>query len=220
MLIRTGVLTACLLATSAYLGYAAKAEPTPIHEPLAGLPLTLGGWQGRVEPGFSREVLAVLKVDDYTLRSYHKPDVGSVGFYVGYHATQRQGASIHSPLNCLPGAGWIPASQSRIHLDVPVAVGGAERRRIEVNRVVIERGLDRQLVLYWYQSHGRIVASEYWGKVYSVVDAIRHNRTDAALVRIVAPITEPGAAGAAEAERKASAFAVEVFPRLGEHLPS
>ena len=79
-----------------------------------------------------------------------------------------------------------------------------ERRRqraIEINRYVIERGLDRQLVLYWYQSHGRVVASEYWGKIYTVVDAVRLNRTDAALVRVITPIPEatPQAEQAAEA---------------------
>lgn len=215
---RALVLTACLLATTAYLARAAKAEPTPMRSPLATLPLAIGEFRGRVEPPLADEVLAVLKVDDYTVRSYTKPGHGSVGFYVGYHATQRQGASIHSPLNCLPGAGWTPAEQGRRTLDVRDAQGRA--RRIEVNRVVIERGLDRQLVLYWYQSHGRIVASEYWGKVYSVVDAIRYNRTDAALVRVIAPILTTGGEGVDAAEQLAVEFAREVFPALTEHLPS
>ena len=53
---------------------------------------------------------------------------------------------------------------------------------------MIQKGLDRQLVLYWYQSHGRVVASEYWGKFYLVRDAVRMNRTDAALVRVIVPM--------------------------------
>ena len=215
---RALVLTACLLATTAYLAHAAKAEPTPMRSPLSTLPLVIGEFRGRVEPPLSDAVLAVLKVDDYTVRSYAKPGAGSVGFYVGYHATQRQGASIHSPLNCLPGAGWTPAEQGRRTLDVRDSEGRG--RQIEVNRVVIQRGLDRQMVLYWYQSHGRIVASEYWGKVYSVVDAIRYNRTDAALVRVIAPITTGGDEGAQAAERLAVEFAREVFPALTQHLPS
>ncbi len=72
------------------------------------MPLTIGEWQGRLEPDFSKEILAILQVDDYTIRSYHAPSLGTVGFYAGYHASQRQDASIHSPLNCLPGAGWVP----------------------------------------------------------------------------------------------------------------
>ena len=93
------------------------------------------------------------------------------------------------------------------------------RQAIEVNRVVIENGIDRQLVLYWYQSHGRVVASEYWGKIYSVVDAIRFNRTDAALVRVIAPIPV-GEGGAERAERDAADFVRVVFPLLNDHLPS
>ena len=218
MIVRTVVLAACLIATSLYLSHAASAEATPIRQPLAALPLTIGEWSGRLEPEFSPEVLEVLRVDDYTVRSYRRPS-GVVGLYVGYHATQRQGASIHSPLNCLPGAGWTPMEQGRLTLTVAGTPGGPARA-IEVNRVVIARGLDRQVVLYWYQSHGRIVASEYWGKAYSVYDAIRLNRTDAALVRIVAPVLEGRAEGVSAAEREAIAFVEDVFPLLGEYLPS
>ena len=138
---------------------------------------------------------------------------------MGYYGTQRQGASIHSPLNCLPGAGWIPVEQGRLALNVASSPNGP-RRTIEVNRVVIEKGLDRQLVLYWYQSHDRVIASEYWGKIYTVVDAIRLNRTDAALVRVIAPIKsrDPGALEAAEPA--ASGFVEALFPQLGKYLPS
>ena len=213
---RAALLTACLVATSAYLGHAARAEPTPIRQPLSQLPLSIGDWRGRREADFSKDILAVLGVNDYTTRSYVSSRGGRVGFYVGYHATQRQGASIHSPLNCLPGAGWIPIEQGRLSMSVDAGTGGPQRT-IEVNRVVIEKGVDRQLVLYWYQSHGRVVASEYVGKVYSVVDAIRSNRTDGALVRVIAPV---GPGGVQQAERDAVAFSRDVFPLLANHLPS
>ena len=213
---RAALLTACLVAMSAYLGHAARAEPTPIRQPLSQLPLSIGDWRGRREADFSKDILAVLGVNDYTTRSYVSSRGGRVGFYVGYHATQRQGASIHSPLNCLPGAGWIPIEQGRLSMSVDAGTGGPQRT-IEVNRVVIEKGVDRQLVLYWYQSHGRVVASEYVGKVYSVVDAIRSNRTDGALVRVIAPV---GPGGVQQAERDAVAFSRDVFPLLANHLPS
>jgi EpsI family protein len=87
-----------------------------------------------------------------------------------------------------------------------------------VNRVVIQKGLDRQLVLYWYQSQRRVVASEYWGKIYTVVDAVRYNRTDAALVRLVLPI--PANAAVADVEQEGIAFAQALFPHLAQHLPS
>jgi EpsI family protein len=150
------------------------------------------------------------------MRTYARAGAGVVGLYVGFYATQRQGASIHSPLNCLPGAGWVPTQRSYLPLTVPTDTGGA--RQLELNRIVIEKGLDREVVLYWYQSHGRVVASEYWGKMYSVLDAIRINRTDAALVRIVAPVNP--AAGVEEAEQRATEFARALFPLLGNFLPS
>jgi len=217
MTARALVLAMCFVGASAYVGYASRAEPTPIRQPLSALPLVLGEWRGRLETPLTDQILAILRVDDYTTRSYFRPGA-AVGFYVGYHATQRQGASIHSPLNCLPGAGWIPVQQERVWLTVDAASGGPTRT-IEVNKVIIQKGVDRQLVLYWYQSHGRVVASEYWGKVYSVADAIRWNRTDAALVRIVAPIAND-AGGLGHAERAATDFTRVVFPLLGQHLPS
>jgi EpsI family protein len=210
------VLTVCLVAAKGYLLNAERAEPTPIRQSLTSFPLTLGDWRGRVEPAFPREVLDVLGVDDYTMRRYVRPDGAAVSFYVGYHSSQRQGDTIHSPMNCLPGAGWTPTHQSRVHLFAP----NSSTRSFEVNRVLIEKGLDRQLVLYWYQSHGRIIASEYWGKFYTVVDAIRLNRTDAALVRVIAPVIAPGQAGVEHAEAQARDFVRTALPLLGRHLPS
>lgn len=220
MTARTFILAAVFVATSILLVQASKAEPTPIRQPLAELPLVIGPWKGRLQPEFDPKIVKVLGVDDYTTRSYVGAEGRPVGLYVGYHSSQREGDTIHSPLNCLPGAGWIPVQQGRTVLSVAPNPSAGDSRQIEVNRVVIEKGLDRQLVLYWYQSHSRVVASEYWGKVYTVVDAIRLNRTDAALLRVLTPISsrDPGAVQAAE--DAAASFVRALFPLLGHHLPS
>ena len=89
---------------------------------------------------------------------------------------------------------------------------------VEINRYVVQKGLERQLVLYWYQSHGRVVASEYWGKFYLIRDAVRLNRTDGALVRVTAPIN--GDNGDASAERTAVGFVKALFPLLRDYLPA
>ena len=216
---RALILTGLFVVTTLVLVQASKAEPTPIRESLTSLPLALDSWTGRVERDFNPEIVRVLGVDDYTNRSYYAADGRRMGLYIGYHSSQRQGDTIHSPLNCLPGAGWLPIDQGRTTLAVIDSVSGAQRQ-IEVNRVLIERGLDRQLVLYWYQSHGRVVASEYWGKVYTVVDAIRLNRTDAALVRVIAPIATRDTEAVAEADKAARAFVQVLYPQLGKYLPS
>lgn len=216
---RVLVLLGLFLGTWAFLARAAKAEPMPIRESFATLPLTIDGWNGRVEPGFEPQILEVLGVDDYATRTYFKKAAPPVGLYIGYYASQRQGDTIHSPLNCLPGAGWIPRRQARAVIPVRTSPDGVERE-IEVNDVIIEKGLDRQVVYYWYQSHQRVVASEYWGKVFTVVDAIRDNRTDAALVRVTVRVRERTEKATYEAQQAGTGFVKALFPLLRNHLPS
>ena len=215
---RAAIVSCALLVASVAVTRASRVEPTPIRAPLSDLPLSMGRWTGQVEPPLAQRILDVLKADDYTVRTYRTADGRVANLYIGYYDSQRQGDTMHSPLNCLPGAGWTPMSITRIPLTVPTAAGRPTgTRAVVVNRVVIERGLNRQLVLYWYQSHGRVIASEYWGKIYTVLDAIRLNRTDGALVRVIVPISGGDDAGA---QRTASSFVESLFPLLHRHLPS
>jgi len=218
---RCFVVAGCLLAAALYLTKASHAEALPPREPLAVLPFHIDGWAGRKDEDLTPDILGILGVDDYILRSYYREaNAGGVGLYIGYYGSQRQGDTIHSPLNCLPGAGWQPDKDGRkvIPVQVSASPGAPATMPIEINRVVIEKGLDRQLVLYWYQSHRRIVANEYWGKVYTVLDAVRYNRTDAALVRVIAPVRD--GMSTSEAEARAVAFVQSLFPLLGRHLPT
>jgi EpsI family protein len=178
--------------------------------------MQIGDWRGVQEPAFDANILAVLGVDDYLTRAYFAPDRSGVGLYIGYYGSQRQGDTMHSPLNCLPGAGWEPVSQTMMPVSIAADTSGAASQ-IVVNRYVIQKGLDRQLVLYWYQSHGRVVASEYWGKYYLIRDAMRMNRTDGALVRVIAPVN--GDEGEPNAEASAVRFVKAMFPLLGSYLP-
>lgn len=201
-----------MAATAGYLAVTTRAEPVPIRESLTTCPMELSDWSGRRAPDFDEATLSILGVDEYINRVYLDANRLPIGLYVGYYGSQRQGDTVHSPLNCLPGAGWSPVSFGRI----PVPVTGASTPAVTVNRYVIEKGTERQLVLYWYQGHGRVVASEYWGKIYMVLDAIRTNRTDGALVRIIAPIVTTEA----DAERQAVSFAQVLFPMLKRYLPA
>jgi EpsI family protein len=216
MVRRAVIVALCLIVGAVGLVRATKTEPVPVRESLAGFPAEFAGWQGRQLPDFDPKILAVLGVDEYLNRLYDTPGRPPVGIYVGYYQSQREGDTMHSPLNCLPGAGWLPISQKRIPITVTDAQGP---RTIVVNDVIIEKGLDRQVVLYWYQSHGRVVASEYWGKVYTVVDAVRLNRSDGALVRLVVPTSANGTPSSEAAEATAIAFTQAVFPHLGRFLP-
>jgi EpsI family protein len=216
MIRRSLIAAVCVCAAAVYLDVAMRAEPTPLRQPLALLPLELGEWSGQIEPDFPDDVEAQLGADDYILRSYTRQGE-AVGLYIGFYASQRQGDTIHSPLNCLPGAGWIPVQQGRVEVSVRRAPDGPEDT-VEINRFVIQKGLDRQIVLYWYQSRDRVVASEYWGKVYTVIDAIRHNRTDAALVRVTVPLGSTDTTRE-RADAAGLQFVQALFPRLSAYLP-
>jgi EpsI family protein len=158
-------------------------EAIPLSKALSTFPLQLQNWQG-VDLPLEPRIVQALGVNDYLDRAYQSPNNSPVFLYVGYYKSQRTGVSIHSPKNCLPGAGWEPVTAGHVALPLP------NGKRAIVNEYVVENGLRRQLVLYWYQSHGRVIASEYRGKAYMVLDSLRLHRTDAALVRVSSPIAK------------------------------
>jgi EpsI family protein len=214
---RTAIAASVLLAAAFSLGAVTRTETAGLRQPLRNVPLSVEGWEGTDGPRFDREILEVLRVDEYLNRAYRRAGGPVVGLYVGYYASQRQGQTMHSPLNCMPGAGWEPTGRTRVQIPAAGSVAGGEGAA-EINRVVVQKGLDRQLVLYWYQAHGRIVASEYWGKVYTVADAIRLNRSDGAMVRIIVPIPSMNESAEREAERLALEFAGTLLPVLSSYL--
>ena len=215
MLNRAIVLSITLLCAAGAVVRANRPEQALPRASFDTFPLELGGWKGQTLPPFEANILKILGVDDYMSRAYYRDDRAAAGLYVGYYKSQRQGDAIHSPQNCLPGAGWEPTSNS--YLTIPVNAGAAS---ISVNRYVIQKGMDRQLVLYWYQSHGRIVASEYWSKFYLIRDAVTMNRTDAALVRVIVPIAPDADGAESRAEHQAVDFAQKLYSQLPAYLPS
>lgn len=206
-------LTAVFLVFSAWLAAAARPIEPPPRESLSALPRQIGDWRGHDEPPLEPRVLAVLGADDHIARIYVNDRSSSVlSLYIGYHGRQQQDDSIHSPMNCLPGAGWLPVYTDRVRINDsrgPAATA-------TVNRVVVQKGEVRQLVFYWYQSMGRIVASEYASKAQLFVGALRTGRSDAALVRIMGPVTD---AGESAAQTAAEQFTSALLPLLRRHIP-
>jgi EpsI family protein len=219
MLNRSLILFACLTLAAGAIARAERSESVPPRAPLAEFPMQMGDWRGVQEPPFEASILKVLGVDEYLTRTYFLRNRSGVGLYIGYYRSQRQGDTMHSPLNCLPGAGWEPISQT--YARVPLADGTRDggQSEITINRYVVQKGLDRELVLYWYQAHGRVIASEYWSKFYLIRDAVRLNRTDGALVRVIAPVLGDSAGAEARAEQLGTAFVQTMFPRLSAYLP-
>jgi EpsI family protein len=212
---RAAVLCLMLGATSVFLANARRAETVMARTTFESFPMTLQSWRAVNDPPLEEDILKVLGVDDYASRIYYKGDDKAVGLYMGYYGSQRQGDTIHSPMNCLPGAGWEPVQQGRL----TIANADGAGRDITVNRYVVQKGLERQLVLYWYQSRGRVVASEYWSKFFLIHDAMRSNRTDGSLVRVIAPIPVGASDNGAAAEQLAEEFVRVLFPVLPPYLP-
>ena len=190
--------------------WARSSEPrdVPLPASLSAMPLDLEGWRGVEGPRIDEEIMRVLRADDYVNRVYRGPGGELIGLWIAFYASQRQGDAIHSPLNCLPGTGWAPIDHSRPVIDV-------NGRAVPINRYLVEKRGERQLVLYWYQGRGRIVASEYTNKAYLLVDAVRRKRTDGALVRITTPVL----GDERTAERAARAFIRDLQPHLSRWLP-
>ena len=218
MLKKTILLFVVFVVAAGVIARAQRTERVPPRQPLSTLPMTLDTWRGRNEAPLTDKELAVLGADDYLIRSYYAPRKAA-GLYIGYWESQKRGDTVHSPLNCLPGSGWEPLSRGTLRVAVRESASGSSRD-IDVNRYVIQKGLDRQLVLYWYQSHGRVVASEYWGKFYLVADALRLNRSDTAIVRVISPIADSTPSAEQNAERQGVEFVQQVFPTLEAFIPS
>ena len=201
-----------LLGAYVLLHSVSHGEPFFAREPLRDLPSAVGSWNGQEQP-LPAEILQAVGVSDYLNRIYFRPTNLPVQLYVGYYSSQRTGDTMHSPKNCLPGAGWDPISAGYATISLPTSLPTG--RQIVVNEYVIQKDLNKQMVWYWYQGRGRVIASEYAGKFWMVTDAISRNRTDGALVRLITPIND----GEANARMRLTEFVQVLFPDLDAIIP-
>ncbi len=211
--LRFAMVAGLLLGAVIFLHARSRAEVVPAHKALAEFPTQLGEWIGHDQP-IPASYLAVLGPGDFLTRIYShlNSQVPPISLYIAYFPSQRTGDTIHSPKNCLPGAGWAPLSSERIPLKL------RNGPPIIVNRYILTNGGQRLLVLYWYQAHGRAVPSEYTAKIYLVADAMRMNRTDGALVRVLTPV-QGDPESVAAAERRMVDFTNLLLPSLDEYIP-
>ena len=210
------IVTVLLVLQAALLYSAIRPEVVPPSRALASMPTTLGSWH-QVQTGvIEQEVLDVLKADDILNGEYclsNSTDctgLDRAGLFVAAFRTQRNGKAPHSPKNCLPGSGWERISTGEIAIDVGRAAP------ITVNRFVVAYGSQRDLVLYWYQSRDRAVANEYKAKFWVMADAIRLNRTDTALVRVIVPVVNRDEM---KAQATATDFVKSFYSTLLTYLP-
>jgi len=207
--VRLWVTAGVLLCAFVLLQTMSHGEALVARQPLRDLPYALGAWTGAEQP-LDQQVVQAVGVSDYANRIYSHLAESPVQLYVGYYASQRTGDTIHSPKNCLPGSGWDPIQSGYATISVPTG------RDIVVNEYVIAQDQDKELVFYWYQGRGRVIASEYVGKFWMVADAISRNRTDGALVRVITPMND----GEDRARARLTSFTQALFPSLEQLIPN
>jgi EpsI family protein len=224
---------AILVATTFFIeiSYSPAEELVP-NKPFSEFPLVLADrWEGR-EVGLKEEIEKALELSDYMMRRY-VPAAGQVGeeaglkasegnqsmrekralpvwLYVGFYQSQRTGSTYHLPKNCLPGAGWTIMQSEYVTLPMP------GDQSVTINQVLVQKGLDKQVILYWYHERGRVIASEYWAKGYLVWDSMTKHRSDGSLVRISVPVQD---GTEEEAFDHAVQFLQDMWPVLLDFMP-
>lgn len=207
------IATSILVVQAVVFFTMSHGDAIPLRRPLAQFPDHLGSWTMAQDDPIDQETKDVLGANDYLNRVYASRDAGvAASLYVAYWETQQTGQTPHSPKNCLPGNGWVPSFAGTLDIRVP------ERNEpINVNQYVVARGNDKALVLYWYQSNSRVVASDYTAKIYTVLDSLRYHRSDTALVRVLIGIPDGNEAAA---RAKIAAFVQAFFGPLRQFLPA
>jgi EpsI family protein len=206
------LVTVFLIIQTAVLYSSIRAEYVPASRPLSQVPHEFGPWNMAMESYVDKDTQEVLKADDLLSRGYKDRATGAeANLFVAAFRTQRNGKAPHSPKNCMPGAGWTQLSSQNYSVDVGLAAP------IVVNRFIIVHGDQREVVLYWYQSRDRVIADEFKAKFWVVADAMRLNRTDTALVRVIVAEKDNNEDAATNT---AADFVRSMFGTLRNYLPA
>lgn len=208
--------TTALFAVAAFLWnpLTAPAAPKIERDPFLVFPRALGDWRGLPNPDLPPEITQTLRADDYLTMTFEAAGTGApVDFFIAWYRDQSR-AEIHSPEVCIPAGGW---EMSKIETREVVVETGGHSLTIPVNRAIIQKGLARQLVYYWFDQGGRRLTSDHMAKLYLTFDAVWTGRTDGALIRAITPIVPGEPAEAADA-RLASLIGqtMPVLPRFIE----
>lgn len=209
---RVVLVIAVLAGTLGMKTYLSRPAPIPQRALFSGFPQTIGEYQMAGDRTIKDDVQAVLKADDSLVRIYRNPRGDYAELFMAFYGVQRAGESMHSPKNCLPGSGWQPILNDEVRLKNQ---DGSDPQII--NRYIIEKNGSRALILYWYQTHGRVIANEYWGKIYLVADALKTGRRDGAIVRVSVPLEAN--VSIESATLRALSFASTLRPELPKYLP-
>jgi len=210
--LRFGIAAVLMLATALVLQAHSRGEFFPPRASLSSLPPQIDGWTG-TDNVLDQQTLDILGPGEFLMRDYENGSQSQpwINLFIAYFPTQKAGDTIHSPNHCLPGAGWVPTSREVVQIANP------DGSSFPVKRYVVSKSGERQLVLYWFQAHGRTVASEYWAKYYLVSDSVRMNRSDGGLVRLMTPMLDGESPDVAQA--RIMKLGSQIIPLLDSYIP-
>jgi len=208
--LRVGLSLSVLIAALLVVNLRSPGEAVPIRRTLDSFPSAVGAWQAREGVLLEPEIQNLLKAKEYLMRRDQDPAGQSVWLFIAYWDTLRKGVTPHSPRNCLPGSGWEPLESSMVTIPLPQPFAP-----IMVNRYLIQKDRDQQVVLYWYQSQGRAIAGEMAARVQLVKNSIVRHRTDGALVRISSPVY----GSVQDTSDRLVRYVQVLYPALGGYLP-
>jgi EpsI family protein len=204
------MVVALLAAANGVVMLTSRTEEIPPVRSFNDFPDRVGPWQGK-RGTLDDDIYNVLGVEEYVLSDFTRPPGRFVNLYIGFYQSQRKGDLIHSPRNCMPGAGWNIVETGREILTDPET-----GQPYKVASLVLKRGDQYQMVIYWFHSRGRIIDSEYMQKIWLVTDAIFRNRTDGSFVRLITPFKN----SRQEAVLLLKEFAGHLKPLLDDYIPS
>ena len=206
----TVIIVIILISAAGLTTLFSHSERIKPNRSFSQFPLEIGPWRG-VTNQMDERVYNILGVEDYIMADFSKDPGQAVNLYVGFYQSQSKGDLIHSPKNCMPGAGWNIAQSSAIPIDLPKS-----GTTIKIAKLLLAKDGQKQVVYYWFQSRGRIISSEYMQKIWLVVDSITKNRTDGSFVRLIAPVIK----NETTAEMLLTQFADAVYPVLNQFIPN
>lgn len=206
-----GSLALILPAAIFSLSIGDRQELAPARDAFVDFDMHIGEWRGTPLPVES-QLISALRFDDYLLAEYAAGRSSPITLYMAYYQSQRKGQSAHSPQSCIPGGGWEITSLGTVNLSADGKPSG-----LTMNRVLIQKDHQKQLVLYWFKQRERVLASEYLVKWYLFWDALTRQRSDGALIRLSASV-EPGEREQDVAQRLVR-FATEIQPHLTRFIP-
>ena len=208
---RVILLSVILIGASVFVHSLHKGTSVPIRQSLDTFPRQIGEWTLISRRSLSEQIENKLGVDDYLDWEYVSPAGHVASLYISYFSSM-ENKGFHSPRNCMPGAGWDVASLHPLVLEAH----HSKKTEIEINEMILQKGIERQVVLYWYQCRGRFVRSEYMEKIYQVLDSIVKRRTDGAFIRIMGPVS---GINTDRTTTYLTGFTEQVIPILNEYLP-